>query len=160
MEPRRDVVRWGPVFAGTVAALSSLVLLSLLGAAIGLGNMAATPAGDAGMGAAIWGGIATIIAFFVGGWVAASGSAVGGRFSGMLNGALVWGFTVLLAFFMAAIGLGSLVAAINPPATAQPGAISTAQSVVWATFIGLVLGLAAALIGGSVGSHPEPSERR
>jgi quinol-cytochrome oxidoreductase complex cytochrome b subunit len=73
---------------------------------------------------------------------------------------MAWAFTVLLAFFMAAIGLGSLVAAINPPAAAQPGTISTAQSVVWTTFIGLILGLAAAFLGGSIGSHPEPSERR
>ena len=60
----RDRVRWGPVLAGVFTALTSMVALSLLGAAFGLTAMNAGtaaiqggPPPDAGRNAAIWGAV-------------------------------------------------------------------------------------------------------
>jgi hypothetical protein len=63
-------VSWGAVFAGLVVAL--VITLRQFGMGIGLG--AINPAGEPlgmGTGAAIWLGITTLIALFVGGWTTA-----------------------------------------------------------------------------------------
>jgi hypothetical protein len=75
---RRPHLHWGPIWAGLLTALTTLFLLSLLGAAVGLTGMnAATAAGqggapgDAGRNSAIWAGISGILSFLLGGYVAA-----------------------------------------------------------------------------------------
>ena len=79
----RDRVRWGPVLAGLFTALTTMVALALLGAAIGLTAMNAGtaaiqggPPPDAGRNAAVWGAISAIIAFLWGGYVAGRSAAV------------------------------------------------------------------------------------
>src|SRR5919202_6920783 len=73
--PARDRVRWGPVVAGLLTALTTLLLLSLLGLAVGLtsgnaGTAAAqgAPPPDAGRNSALWAGLAGILAFLLGGY--------------------------------------------------------------------------------------------
>ena len=71
-----DLVRWGPIFAGLVVAIATQLVLTGLGAAIGLTTLAAmdTPQGNTGeVGAAvgIWSIISLLIALFLGGWVTA-----------------------------------------------------------------------------------------
>jgi len=141
-----DRVRWGPIFAGLFATLSSLVVLSVLGLAVGLGSFdAGDPLGSFGVGAGIWGGISTLIAFIIGGWLAARTSAAAGRGNGVLNGAMVWVVAIPLIIYLLGSGLGSLVstagsvaatgitaaapaaAAVADDAAAAPGAEATAQ---------------------------------
>jgi hypothetical protein len=109
----RDRVRWGPVWAGLVTSLTSLVLLGLLGLAIGLttvnaGTAAAQggPQQDVGLGAAIWGALTGIVAFLLGGYVAGRTAAVFSRGWGALNGALVFLVTVPIVLWLASQGLG------------------------------------------------------
>src|SRR5687768_350711 len=86
-----DRVRWAAVFAGLFAALTTLVVLSLLGLAIGFSSYnAGEPLQNFGIGAGIWGAISAVIAFAVGGWLAARTAALAGRGIGALNGAMVW----------------------------------------------------------------------
>src|SRR5690606_15487636 len=70
----RRRISWGAIFAGTVAALSVQLLLTLLGLSIGM--WAVDPSAGQqgfqglGIGAAIWALVSFIIALYVGGWIA------------------------------------------------------------------------------------------
>jgi hypothetical protein len=108
--PPIDRVRWSAVVAGLFAALSTLTLVSLLGLAIGFsiynpGN----PARNFGVSAGFWGAISALIAFGVGGWVAARTAAVAGRANGALNGAMVWVVTIPLLLYLLGGGISGLV---------------------------------------------------
>src|SRR5918993_1434518 len=111
----RDSVRWGPIVAGLVTALTTFLLLSLL--AVGIGLTAADPGvGNAdtqaiGIGGAITGAIIGLFSFFLGGLVAARTSAAVGRPAGALNGFLVWALGVIVILALGALGLSSILGA-------------------------------------------------
>jgi hypothetical protein len=184
----RDRVRWGPIVAGLATALTSLLMLSLLGLAVGLtvvnaGNVAAqgdAPA-DLGRNSAIWGALSALIAFFLGGWVAGRSAAVFDRGWGALNGALVFLVAVPVILWLASMGLGtvlgslgSFAGSLNPdPGTVQNAAdqarqaaqntqpvdvaraAETARNTSWGTLLGMVIGLGASALGGTVGTRRE-----
>jgi hypothetical protein len=102
-----DRVRWGPIVAGLFVALSTLAVLTVLGVAVGL--TAWDPgerARDYGWGAAIWSGVSALIAFFVGGLVAARSAAVRGTNNGLLNGFMVWATAIPLMIYLIGGGIG------------------------------------------------------
>ncbi len=101
-----DSVRWGPILAGLFTTFATLVILSLLGVAVGLTAATGNPNGGAaaaannhasgyGNGAAIWAAISALIAFFLGGYVAARTAAFKGAHNGWINGAMVWAIPFL-----------------------------------------------------------------
>jgi len=134
-----DRVRWGAILAGLFAALTTLVVLSVLGLAIGLSSYdAGDPLGNFGMGAGIWGIISALLAFLIGGWVAASTAGARGRNNGLLNGSMVWVVAIPLILYLLGSGLGSLVntasvaatgvSAVAPAAAAAAPAAGTAAA--------------------------------
>jgi hypothetical protein len=193
---RRDRVHWGPIVAGLLMALTALLLLSLLGLAVGLttlnaGTAAAQggPPADAGRNSAIWAGIAGILSFLLGGYVAGRTAAVFNRGWGALNGALVFMLAVPLILWLAGQGLGTVFGSLGNLSGAlasNPGAAQAAQgagaqaqaaaqnvqpidvaraaeaarNTAWGTLAGSLLGLAASAFGGWLGTrHPTPTER-
>ena len=105
---KRDRVHWGPIVAGLLTGLTALLLLSLLGLAIGLttvnaGTAAAQggPPADAGRNSAIWAAIAGVLSFLLGGYVAGRTAALFNRGWGALNGALVFMLAVPLILWLA-----------------------------------------------------------
>ncbi|HEX6383791.1 MAG TPA: hypothetical protein VF177_03895 [Anaerolineae bacterium] len=107
-----DRIRWGPILAGVVTALSTLVILSLLGLAIGLTVYdASDPASNFGLGAGLWGIISAVLAFIIGGAIAGYTAAVPTQGDGMLNGAMVWLVTIPLMVYLLGAGIGSLLSA-------------------------------------------------
>jgi len=175
-----DRVRWGPIWAGLLAAFFTLLVLSLLGLAIGASTVNAgqavqgTGTQNAGSYSAIWAGISAIIAFLVGGYVAGRTAAVHERGWAALNGALVFLLALPLLLWLASQGLGALIGNANhiagglginlgqlgttatgagrniTPAQAQQAA-DTARNTAWGTLIGLLLGCGAAALGGTLG---------
>lgn len=171
VEPR-DRVRWGPILAGLVSALSTLVVLSLLGAAVGLTAATGDPAGGANaaanrnqnyaLGAGIWAAISALISFFVGGLIAGRTAGIRGKGNGWINGALVWAVALPLLLWLASSGatgflnaigfdlnsfFGQAQATVNNPATNpanNPGAVQQAAET---TRNGLWGTLAALLLG-------------
>ncbi len=100
-----DRVRWGPIFAGLVAALSLLALLSVLGVAVGLSAYDANDdTSRFRVGAGIWGAISMLLAFFFGGWLTARTAALRGTHNGVLNGALVWAIAIPLMAYILTTG--------------------------------------------------------
>lgn len=103
-----DRVRWAAIFAGLFTTISTFILLSILGLAIGAS--AFTPGDDLagfGTGAGIWSAVSALLAFFVGGMIAARAAAVTGRGNGALNGAMVWIVMIPLALYLVSSGIGS-----------------------------------------------------
>ncbi len=116
----RDRVRWGPIWAGLLTALTSLLLLSLLGLAVGLtavdAERAAREGGvplSTGIGTAIWGALSAILAFLLGGFVAGKTAAIFNRRWGALNGALVFLLAVPVILYLAGTTIGGLLGSIG-----------------------------------------------
>jgi hypothetical protein len=98
-----DRIRWGPVLAGLFVALSTLAVLSVLGIAVaGTAYDPGDRARNFGIGAGIWGGISMLIAFCIGGWIAARSAAVRGGGNALLNGMMVWAVAIPLLLYMVA----------------------------------------------------------
>ncbi len=118
---RRDSVRWGSIWAGLITALTIFLLLQLL--AIGLGLVNIEPGtGGGGWASAIIG----LIAFFAGGFVAGTTSAVRGAAAGLLNGFLVWTLGTTLMLVLSALGLGQIFGALGN-VVGQLGILQTLQ---------------------------------
>jgi hypothetical protein len=185
---RRDRVRWGPIVAGLCTALTTLVMLGLLGAAIGLtvvnaGTAAAQggPPPDAGRNSAIWGALAALIAFLLGGYVAAWTAAVFDRGWGALNGALVFLLAVPVTLLLAGMGLGTVLGSLGSFASGlspDPGQVQGAanqardaaanvqpidvaraaegvRNAAWGALAGSLVGLGASALGGYLGTRRE-----
>ncbi len=172
----RDRVRWGPIWAGLVSALSLFLLFNVLALAIGATSVdAGTNAGDAARFGGIAPAIIGLLAFLFGGWVAARTSAVRGTGNGIFNGFLVWALGTLLALALAAFGLGSLLGAAGDFAgqignlgrqaagNVDPADVTRNQQQIadgfrdgaLGTFAGLGLPALAASIGGALGARKE-----
>lgn len=112
-----DQVRWGPIVAGLLTAVSTLALLGLLGAALGFTGLDAgydaavrgAPPPDAGRNAAFWAAVSGMIAFLLGGFVAGKTAGVFDRKWGALNGAMVFLFALPLTIWLASMGIGALL---------------------------------------------------
>lgn len=109
----RRRISWGAIFAGTVAALSIQLLLTLLGLSIGM--WAVDPAAGSegfqglGIGAAIWALVSFIIALYVGGWIAGRMSGLGSKVDGLLEGFMVWGLVTVVTFMLLTTTIGGLI---------------------------------------------------
>ena len=136
MNLRQDRVRWGPIVAGLVTALTSLLLLSLLGLALGLTTVNAGDAAaqgslpeGAGRNSALWGALSALLSFLLGGYVAGKTSAVFDRNWGALNGALVFLLGVPVMLWLASQGLGAVLGSLGSFAgglNADPGQVQNA----------------------------------
>jgi len=131
---RRDHVRWGPVVAGIVTAFAILLFLTVVGVALGL---SALGSGDDprswGTAAGIWGGLTLLVAFFLGGWMAARTAAPAFDPDGMINGFVTGAATLLLLLWLATTAvtgaLGFFVGTIGDIAgVAAPVAADVAQT--------------------------------
>lgn len=105
-------VVWGAIFAGAVIVMVSQLVLSLLGAGIGLSAIDTAQAESArtvGIGAMIWWVLSGIAAFYAGGWVAGRLSGFPWRTDGILHGLLTWGVTTLFLFLFLTSTIGALI---------------------------------------------------
>lgn len=106
--PVRSRISWGSILGGAMVALAIFYLLNLLGAAIGI-SVTGTRAEDRlGIGALIWTTLTTLVALFLGGWVASQLAAGENKVEAGIYGVILWGtvFTLLLALMMGGVRLG------------------------------------------------------
>jgi hypothetical protein len=175
----RDAIHWGPVWAGFLTALTTLLILSVLGLAVGLTTVnagaAATqggPPADTGRNSAVWAAICGIIAFLLGGYVAARSAHVYRRGRAAMNGVMVFLLTVPITLWLAGQGLGLATGVLSnlagsfviTPGQASQAANSvtpadvartaeTARTAAWATLVALLLGLGSSALGGLLGKR-------
>lgn len=176
-----DRVRWGPIIAGLVVALCSQLILTSLGAAIGLSGLASSGAprsnaGDVGLGVGIWSIISLLIALFLGGFVTARACGPMNRNTALLNGVILWGTTLAISSWLLASGVsgafgilasnaGEIINQaqqgtvtpqnVNPNLTAEQArdVAGNAAKASWFFVLGSLLGLVASLIGASAGTR-------
>ena len=92
-------IKWTAVWAGLVVGMSSQLVLTLLGLAIGAWSIDlkdAQPGGGIPLGAGLWTGLSLLLSAFIGGSITARLSGVSVRSDGMYHGAVVWGVTWLV----------------------------------------------------------------
>lgn len=107
-------VSWGGIFAGVVVALVVQVLLTMLGAGIGVATLHPgtgdnPEASTFSIAAGIWYVVSSIIAAFVGGYIAARMSGKANATTGALHGLTAWAFTTLLVLYLLTSTIGALV---------------------------------------------------
>lgn len=124
-------VSWGAVFAGLVIATALQVVLTVLGAAIGLTALDGPDSGKAfGIGAGIWALLVPLVTLFVGGMTAGHLANVRDRTDGFLHGALVWGLSLLLATWLLGTGASRILGGtLNLAGNITGSAVSAAGSV-------------------------------
>lgn len=179
-----DRVRWGPILAGLVVAISAQLVLSGIGAAIGLTGLAnsGAPRSDAlgtGTAVGIWSIVSLLIALFLGGWITARACGPMTRSTALLNGAILWATTLAIsawllssgvsgAFGIVASNAGEIVSQAqqgttpvptDPNVTAEQArdAAGNAAKIGWGFAFGSLLGLLATLVGTSVGVRRPPT---
>ena len=180
IDDNKDRIRWGPIIAGIFVALATQLILSALGAAVGL--TAGATGGAAGVG--IWASVSLLASLFLGSWVAAAGCSPMNKKTAMLHGLILWATTLALSAWLLASGVSGAfgLAASNAGEVLnqvqQPGGVDVPNQVpnvptdklkqvadgsakaAWTFIIGSLLGLAASLIGASVGAKkPRPVRR-
>lgn len=171
----RDRIRWGPIIGGIFVAIATQLILSALGAAIGLS------VGASALGVGIWAVISLLIALFIGSWVTAAGCSPMNKKTAMLHGLILWATTLAISSWLLASGVSGAFGIVASNAgevlnqAQQPGGINVPNQVpnvpaeqlqqlagnsaeaAWYFIIGSLLGLAAALIGASIGAKkPRP----
>ncbi|HEX6543952.1 MAG TPA: hypothetical protein VF040_19520, partial [Ktedonobacterales bacterium] len=166
----KDRVRWGPVWAGLLTALTLFLVLELLAYGLGLLTTTTSTGSVTASDASPWiSGILGLIAFFVGGFIAERSSAARGSGAGLLNGFMVWALGTTLILLLSTLGLGALFGALGSAigqviasgsqvslpnsGGVNPNRVSEiSQSVALGAFASLVLSAIAAALGGLLGS--------
>lgn len=123
-------ISWGAIIGGVILVIAVQLLLSLLGAGIGLDtvntNAGTTPnASSLGIGAGAWWVVTSIIALAFGGYVAAWLAGIELRWDGFLHGLITWGIATLLTVWLMSSAIGSV---IGGGASALGGIASAAGS--------------------------------
>lgn len=116
-EPGQHIHRrisWAAIFGGVILVVTLQIVLSTLGAAIGLGtvgvNAGTTPdAGTLGLGAGIWWVVSSVIALAFGGYVSAWLAGIELRWDGILHGMVTWGIATLLMIYVLTSAVGGVV---------------------------------------------------
>ncbi len=164
----KNRVQFGLIIAGVLTAITTMLILTVLGLAIGASTLEPRDVGESlGIGAAIWGIISALIAFLLGGWVAAKTAAVAGSGSGLINGLMVGAATIALLLWLTGNGLGGLLGSLGTnvgditnfaqqqdldPA-ARLESFNNLRDSAWGTLAGLLFPLVASGIGGLLGHN-------
>ena len=128
-------ISWGSVLAGAVVAGASVVLLSLLGVAIGAGGLrfTQTTAADVasyGLGAGIWTAVNLILSLAFGGYVAARLSGTHSHLDAELHGITVWAVALLFMTVLLTQAIGSILGTVASTASTAAGGASSLASAV------------------------------
>ena len=138
-----DRVRLASVVAGLLTTIAALIVLAVLGIAIGLSQYDANSPNPIGLGTGVWSAISALIAFGLGGFVAArSAITASGSRNGILNGLIMWMAVLFLIVLLLGNGIGALLGVVGNAATAaataagpvaaqavaNPGAVAPAAS--------------------------------
>lgn len=166
--PISDIVRWGPILAGTFFTLAALITLGMLAFAVRVSTVGpGATTGDILSGAGIFGGIAMLVSLFFGGFVAARTAGLRDAFAGGMNGLIVWAFTIFLALILSALGAGGLFGSViggfgifaAPSGTLNPATLANTSTAAWVIFGALLISAIVAVIGGIVGAMIAPATR-
>jgi hypothetical protein len=104
-------ISWGAILAGAIIGLATQLILTLIGAAVGLATLSpATDTGPSGttlgIGAAIWLLVSSVTSLFLAGYVA---GRLAGTFNGLLHGLATWATVTILTILLLTTAAGGLI---------------------------------------------------
>jgi hypothetical protein len=107
-------ISWGAIFGGVILVVAVQLLLTLLGAGIGLDqvntNAGTTPAAsNFGIGVAVWWIVSSIIATAFGGYAAAWLAGIDLRWDGLLHGLITWGVATFMTLWLLSSAVGGAI---------------------------------------------------
>ncbi len=113
----RSRVSWGGIFAGGFMTLAIWIMLTLLGAGIGLSIVQPSAGGTTAnvgvsIGGGIWWVVTGLIALFIGGYAAARLAGVVASMDGVLHGVTTWAITMLFTLYLLTTAIGGLVGGV------------------------------------------------
>jgi hypothetical protein len=113
-------VSWGAILAGSVIALTSYLLFSALGVAIGFSVADRVGDQELGIGAIIWAIATTFVSLFIGGCVASQCAVGETKREAVIHGTVMWGvvFGMLLLLMASGVQMGfnALIGIASTPA--------------------------------------------
>lgn len=116
-EVPRKGVSWRAIFAGVITVLSVMLILNLLGLAIGLGTIEPTeesnPLSGLGTGSLIWWIVSSLIALFCGGYVAARVGVSFTTKSGLIQGLMTWALYTVISIWLLTSVVGSILTGVG-----------------------------------------------
>ena len=114
--PRKGV-SWRAIFAGIVTILAVMLVLNLIGLAIGLGTIEPTeesnPLSGLGTGSLIWWIVSCLIAIFLGGYVAARVGVSFSNKSGIIQGIMTWALYTFISAWLLTSAVGSIISGVG-----------------------------------------------
>ncbi len=114
--PRKGV-SWRAIFAGVVTILATMLLLNLIGLAIGFGSIEPTeesnPLSGLGTGTLVWWIISCLIALFLGGYVAGRVGVSFSNKSGIIQGIMTWALYTFISAWLVTSAVGSIVSGVG-----------------------------------------------
>lgn len=181
------LISWSSVIAGAITAIAVGFGLNLLGLAIGAGAFNPYDMPDQSDAISIGGGLyfvfAQLVAFQIGGYVAARSARFPDHFGGSLTGLLVWSLAVFVALVLATFsaagvaggdsipaGVAETITELNDAtegANATPSELASAEDTAdvlstlsWWGLGALALGFAGSIAGGWLGAYHPKWEKR
>jgi hypothetical protein len=177
-------ISWGAVLAGAVVALAVYVVLTTLGAAIGMSVAREMSAKALTGGALVWAILTAALSLFCGGWTASQLTAGETKCESMMHGVILWGVVAAIMLWMTTIGVRSgfnammrvayagdqatqdridalserIRAAGDDAASADKEALADVTHgvamVTWGALFGMLLCMGASILGALVGAGP------
>ena len=104
---------WSGIIAGVIAAISVQLLLNLLGIGIGAGSIDAVhgdqPGQGMAVGAVVWFVLSWILSLAIGAWTACQFSSYADRWTGAVQGFMVWAVASLVIVYLLSTAAGNLI---------------------------------------------------
>ncbi|MBI3945102.1 MAG: hypothetical protein HY321_04230 [Armatimonadetes bacterium] len=155
---------WGAVWSGLLVALATQMILSAFGLGLNLYGLTESATGGIapnlsalGLWTAIW----ALISLFLGGLVAARLANSLTAMNGIWHGIVVWALTLALGTLLTALGITGVFGFLSPRMMAAPGfGMGDIMNTAWGFFIGSLLGLGAAVLGGWLGRRSDVTHGR
>jgi hypothetical protein len=114
--PRKGV-SWRAIFAGVITIIAVMLLLNLIGISIGMGSIEPTeesnPLSGLGTGTLIWWIVSSLIALFLGGYVAARVGVSFSNKSGIIQGFLTWALYTFISAWLLTSAIGSIISGVG-----------------------------------------------
>lgn len=114
--PRKGI-SWRAIFAGIVTIIAVMLVLNLIGLAVGLGSIEPTeesnPLSGLGTGALIWWIVSSLIALFLGGFVAARVGVSFSNKSGIIQGIMTWALYTFISAWLLTSAVGSIISGVG-----------------------------------------------
>jgi hypothetical protein len=161
-------MQWKPVVAGALAGFAVMIVLTTLGAALGITAADAADGGEGrtvGTAAGIWWLLTSLAAGVFGGWVIAHTARRDLDYDPVIYGVLAWVVGTVILLFLLAVGVGSMMGGLGgglAAAAAERGAPSgtpadtarvaeTAANIgkgaAWGLLLSQILGIAGSIFG-------------